>query len=119
MTKDYVGEALRAYEQDVTAPSALEFRRNESGSTNGGGKPLLAIDPGNLPAVAVQLRDIMAQSGALYNRGGPVRIRQSSSDAAPTASPVTTHGVVRLAHEHSRPVKDGAPCTLPDRVARP
>src|SRR5262245_54451096 len=81
------------------------------------GKPLLIIDPGNLPTVAINLRDILAQSGALYNRGTPARITLSSSDAMPIARPLTTHGVVRLAHELSRPVKNGEPATVPDRVA--
>jgi hypothetical protein len=81
------------------------------------GKPLLIIDPGNLPTVASHLRDIFANSGALYNRGTPARITLSSSDAMPIATPLTTHGVVRLAHEFSRPVKDGEPATVPDRVA--
>jgi putative DNA primase/helicase len=35
----------------------------------------------------------------------------------PIATPLTTHGVVRLAHELSRPVKNGEPATVPDRVA--
>src|SRR5262249_21656909 len=81
------------------------------------GRPLLNIDPGNLPTVATHLRDIFADSGTLYNRGTPVRITLSSSDAVPIATPLTTHGVVRLAHELSRPVKNGEPATLPDRVA--
>ena len=81
------------------------------------GRPLLNIDPGNLPTVATHLRDIFADSGTLYNRGTPVRITLSSSDAMPIATPLTTHGVVRLAHELSRPVKNGEPATLPDRVA--
>jgi len=81
------------------------------------GKPLLIIDPGNLPTVAINLRDILANSGTLYNRGTPARITPSSSDAMPVATPLTTHGVVRLAHELSRPVKNGEPATVPDRVA--
>jgi hypothetical protein len=35
----------------------------------------------------------------------------------PIATPLTAHGVVRLAHELSRPVKNGEPATVPDRVA--
>jgi len=79
--------------------------------------PLLNIDSGNLPTVALNLRDILANSGTLYNRGTPVRITLSSSDAVPIATPLTTHRVVRLAHEFSRPIKNGEPHTLPDRVA--
>jgi hypothetical protein len=102
--RDYVAEALG--EQPAT-----------NGGTSGSTKPLLIIDSGNLPVVAEELRDALARSGALYNRGTPVRITKPSSDAMPIASPLTTHGVVRLAHEHTRPIKDGEPATLPDRVA--
>jgi hypothetical protein len=80
-------------------------------------KPLLIVDPGNLPMVALNLRDILASSGTLYNRGTPTRITLSSSDAMPVAEPLTTHGVVRLAHDLCRPVKNNEPATLPDRVA--
>jgi hypothetical protein len=80
-------------------------------------KPLLIVDSGNLPTVALNLRDILAGSGTLYNRGTPARITLSSSDAMPVAEPLTTHGVVRLAHDLCRPVKDGEPATLPERVA--
>jgi putative DNA primase/helicase len=80
-------------------------------------KPLLVIDSGDLPSVALNLRDILAGSGALYNRGAPARLTLTSSDATPVATPLTTHGVVRLAHEFSRPIKNNEPVTLPDRVA--
>jgi hypothetical protein len=77
-------------------------------------KPLLDIDSSSLPSVAEQLRNILAGSGALYARGTLVRITLSSS---PVASPLSTHTVVRLAHQYARPVKNGKPATLPDRVA--
>jgi putative DNA primase/helicase len=80
-------------------------------------KPLLVIDSGDLPNVALDLRDILSGSGALYNRGAPARLTLTSSDATPVATPLTTHGVVRLAHEFSRPIKNNEPVTLPDRVA--
>jgi len=97
--------------------SCREDDARRAKATGADGKPLLIIDPGNLPTVATHLRDILADSGALYNRGTPVRITLSSSDAMPIATPLTAHGVVRLAHELSRPVKNGEPATVPDRVA--
>jgi hypothetical protein len=110
--------------EEVWAKSAREYAADRKATTtarsagiSGGTKPLLVIDPGNLPTVATQVRDILAASGTLYNRNGPVRITQPSSDAAPVATPLTTHGVVRLIHDVSRPVKNGEPATLPDRVA--
>ena len=97
--------------------SCREDDARRAKATGADGKPLLIIDPGNLPTVATHLRDILADSGALYNRGTPVRITLSSSDAMPIATPLTAHGVVRLAHELSRPVKNGEPATVPNRVA--
>ena len=113
-----------SWDEEAWARSAREYAANrkatitvDSAGISGGTKPLLVIDPGNLPTVATQVRNILAGSGTLYNRNGPVRIAQPSSDAAPVAAPLTTYGVVRLIHEVSRPVKDGEPATLPDRVA--
>ena len=82
-----------------------------SSSRNGSAsKPLLVIDPGNLPVVATQLRDALAQSGALYNRGAPVRITESSSDTVPIASPLTAHSVVRLCARLHAPGKGRRGC---------
>jgi hypothetical protein len=80
------------------------------------GKQLLLIDPGELPAVAERLRDILAASGALFERGVPVRIA-IPADGLPIAVTLTTHGVVRAAHQFCRPIKDAENATLPDRVA--
>ena len=54
--------------------SCREDDARRAKATGADGKPLLIIDPGNLPTVATHLRDILADSGALYNRGTPVRI---------------------------------------------
>jgi hypothetical protein len=92
-------------------------------STNGNGsevKPALIVDDGDLPAVAAKLRDILARSGALFDRGMPVRVVRPVDGGLPVALPLTHHGVVRVAHQHCWPQK---PCwppkntTLPDRVA--
>jgi hypothetical protein len=95
----------------AAVPDATHRRGNGQPAS---AKPLLIIDSGSLPRVAEQLRDILAGSGALYDRGMPVRITLSPS---PVASPLSTHTVVRLAHQYARPVKNGEPATLPDRVA--
>jgi hypothetical protein len=105
-----------SFEEQVERIRAQEYGKASNGG-HGVGKPVLIVDPGNLPVAATELRDIIAQSGALYNRNTPVRITPSSSDALPIACPLTTHGIVRLAHDLARPVKNGEPCTLPDRVA--
>jgi hypothetical protein len=80
-------------------------------------KEILVIEKGELPKVAETLRDIIAGSGKFFDRGVPVRITKRAGNKLPIASPLTTHGVVRAAHQLCRPIKDGEYATLPDRVA--
>jgi hypothetical protein len=107
----------------LTTPSTIEFNRDESGewhdAGNGGvsGKTILDIQKSNLPAAAIEVCDLLAQSGLLYNKNGPSRITQPSSDAAPIATPLTKDGVVMLVHDLAQPMRDSEPVTLPDRVA--
>jgi putative DNA primase/helicase len=110
-------DAAREYHED------RERERNRKGhhkgdggskstDANGAGKGPLVIDNGNLP----KLRDALARSGVLYDRGAPVRIALRGT-GEPIAEPLTVHGVVRLAHEVVRPIKNAEPATLPERVA--
>src|SRR5262245_19901695 len=78
---------------------------------------ILIIEPGDLPKVAERVRDLLAASGHFFDRGLPVRIAERAGSRLPVASPLTTHGVVRAAHQLCRPIKDGESATLPDRVA--
>ena len=78
---------------------------------------MLIIDPGELPTVAENLRNILASSGALFDRGVPVRIVKPADSGLPIAVALTTHGVVRMSHVYCRPMKNGENATLPDRVA--
>jgi hypothetical protein len=82
-----------------------------------GGKQVLFIEQGELPKVAETLRDIIAKSNVFFDRGVPVRITKRAGSKLPIASALTTHGVVRAAHQLCRPIKDAAYATLPDRVA--
>lgn len=43
-------------------------------------RPILIIDTGDLPRVARQLRDIIANSGQFFDRGGPARISWQASE---------------------------------------
>jgi hypothetical protein len=103
--------------------AAREYREEQAKKARGGGgngaktKPVLLVDPGELPVVAEKLRDILAGSGTLFDRGVPVRIAKPTDGGFPVATPLTNHGVVRMAHQLCRPVKDGKNATLPDRVA--
>ena len=97
-------------------PPKVDIAGNADGKTIGG-KEVLVIEQGELPKVAETLRDIIAKSNVFFDRGGPVRITKRAGSKLPIASALTTHGVVRAAHQLCRPIKDAAYATLPDRVA--
>lgn len=86
-------------------------------------KSELVIHAGNLPASAEDLRDLLAESGKLFDRGLPVRIVRPADGGLPAAIPLTKHNVVIEAHRLCQPVKlsvdrEPLPVTLPDRVAQ-
>jgi putative DNA primase/helicase len=86
-------------------------------------KRVLIVHPGNLPGTAECLRDLLAASGKLFDRGLPVRVIRPADGGLPSAVPLTKHNVVIQAHRLCQPVKvdaDGehVPVTLPDRVAQ-
>jgi hypothetical protein len=86
-------------------------------------KPELIIHAGDLPASAEALRDLLAQSEKLFDRGLPVRIIRNADGSLPSAMPLTRHNVVIEAHRLCQPVKvksagERVPVTLPDRVAQ-
>jgi len=86
-------------------------------------KPELIVHAGNLPATADGLRDLLAASGKLFDRGLPVRVIRPADGTLPSAVRLTKHNVVMEAHRLCQPVKidaDGerVPVTLPDRVAQ-
>jgi hypothetical protein len=82
----------------------------------------LTVDSGDYPSTAYRVRDLIAASGRLFDRGTPVLIPTPADEAAPVAMPVTRHHVVLATHRLARPVRiDGRgnviPVTLPNRVA--
>jgi hypothetical protein len=86
-------------------------------------KPELIVHAGNLPATAEALRDLLAQSGKLFDRGLPVRVIRPADGGPPSAMALTKHNVVIEAHRLCQPVKvnskgEHVPETLPDRVAQ-
>jgi hypothetical protein len=85
-------------------------------------KPDLLVHVGDLPATVHVLRNLLATSDSLFDRGGPVLIIRPVDGSMPIAVPLTRHGVVMEAHKLCQPVKIAAdgkrkPVTLPDRVA--
>jgi hypothetical protein len=86
-------------------------------------KPELVTHAGNLPATAEELRDSLAASGKLFDRGLPVRVVRPADGGPPSAVPLTKHNVIVEAHGLCQPMKVGAngehvPVTLPDRLAQ-
>jgi hypothetical protein len=86
-------------------------------------KPELIVYLGDLPATAEALRDLLAASGKLFDRGLPVRVIRPADGSLPSAVRLTKHNVVIEAHRLCQPVKvdeDGEyiPITLLDRVAQ-
>jgi putative DNA primase/helicase len=86
-------------------------------------KPQLRVHYGDLSATALAVRDLLAGSGRLYDRGVPVRVVTPTDGGLPFASPLTKHGVVMETHALCEPVRiigNGQlhPVTLPDRVAQ-
>ena len=68
-------------------------------------KPELVIHGGSLPATAEALRDLLAASGKLFDRGLPVRVIRPGDGSLPSAVPLTKHNVVIEAHRLCQPVK--------------
>jgi hypothetical protein len=86
-------------------------------------KPELVIHGGNLPATAEALRDLLAASGKLFDRGLPVPIIRLADGGPPSARPLTKHNVVMEAHRLCQPMKIDSngkhvPVTLLDRVSQ-
>jgi hypothetical protein len=86
-------------------------------------KPELVIHSSDLPAAALALREVLAGSEDLYDRGGPVRLVRPRHGKLPRANPLSKNQVVFLTHQLCQPVKKGGkgnscPITLPDRVAQ-
>ena len=49
-------------------------------------KPDLIVDPGDLPATARELRDLLASSGRLFDRGVPVKVVAPADGGIPTTT---------------------------------
>jgi hypothetical protein len=85
-------------------------------------KPDLIVHASNLPATAEALRDLLAASGGLFDRGMPVRIIKPADGGSPSATRLTKYRVVVETHRLCQPVRFDAKrelqqITLPDRVA--
>jgi hypothetical protein len=86
-------------------------------------KPELIVHRGNLPATAEALRDVLAASAKLFDRGMPVRLVDPADGGPPSALPLSRHNVVIECHRLCQPVLvksngDYVHVTLPDRAAQ-
>jgi hypothetical protein len=85
-------------------------------------KPDLIVHVGDVPATARAVRDLLAASGQLYDRGVPVKVRLSADGEPPIAVPLRASNVVMEVHSLCQPVsiqQDGRrlPATLSDRAS--
>lgn len=83
----------------------------------------LQVIASDLPASARAVRDVLAQSGSLFDRGGVVvRLAQAADGGPPIAIEVTPNGIVCETHQHCQPMawqgEQLKPVTLPERVAK-
>jgi putative DNA primase/helicase len=103
-------------------PSGARTEDNFGSWSPANDKPDLVIDPADLPASAYRLRDLLAKSGELFERGVPVKVVPGTDGGPPVAVSLIANDVLFEAHRLSRPVKlvgdEVVPVTLPDRVAR-
>lgn len=103
-------------------PGAILKRKKRKRSKAHNPVPDLLVDSGNLPGVAKAVRDLLAKSGSLFDRGVPVRLVPPANGGSPTAVPLSRQNVVMETHDLCRPVKVGMKdehiaVTLPERVA--
>ncbi len=86
-------------------------------------KPELIIEAGDLPSTVEALRELLADSDRLFDRGVPVRIVFPANSNLPVAIPLTKNNVVMEAHRKCQPMRFDrggklVAATLPDRVAQ-
>ncbi|AMN44058.1 hypothetical protein [Rhodoplanes sp. Z2-YC6860] len=85
-------------------------------------KPELMVVASDIPSTVHALRDLLAASDKMFDRGVPVRFVRTP-DGSPAAIPLTKNNVIIAAHRLCRPMKanvgaEPVPITLPDRVAQ-
>lgn len=66
-------------------------------------KPRLLVDRSNPDVTVADLRDVLAESGEIFDRGVPVRLVQDAQLGTLIAHPMTAEAVVLIAHTRCRP----------------
>ena len=75
-------------------------------------KPELIVHRGSLPDTAETVRDLLAASGRLFDRGLPVRVVRPADGGPPSAIPLTRHNVVMETHRLCQPMQKDSRATL-------
>ena len=75
------------------------------GGAAGKGKPRLLVRPADPDVTVAELRDHLAASGRLYDRGVPVRLARDNQQGGMVAHPMAADGLIREAHLCCRPFK--------------
>ena len=86
-----------------TIENAEDFREDPAVEADGQ-KPRLLIEDCSPDRTVAALRDILASSGELYDRGVPVRVAFDRIQQAPVAQALSAEALVMLAHRICRPV---------------
>ena len=86
-------------------------------------KPRLLVDPANPDRTVAALRDILRNSGGLYDRGVPVRLAFDQAQRGMVAQVLTPEVLVLLAHSVCRPYRvkrkaDGTEIEVDTRLPR-
>lgn len=93
------------------------------GGAAGPGKPRLLVRAADPDVTVANLRNHLAATGELYDRGGVVvRLARDATTGGMVAHPMTADGIVRAAHRYCRPFskragKDGAVEEVDARVS--
>jgi hypothetical protein len=81
-------------------------------------KPDLLVDPGNLPATARELLDVLAASGRFFDRGVPVKIVPDSHGGRTKSPPRSPHILTEAAAARRKKTDQSlAPSSLADEGA--
>src|SRR5262245_10049310 len=98
-------DLANATQNELDAIAIANDSQQQKKKDNGITSVDLVVDGGNLPNVAVEVRDLLAGSGRLFDRGLPVRLVTPADGSVPSAVPLNGERVVIETHRLCRPVK--------------
>jgi len=126
MFPESIATLPQAEREAIFAEQAREYREPAEPFPNDGRgdlpcrkeKPRLQVENCNPDHAVSALRDILAKSGQLYDRGAPVCLAFDQAQGGVVAQLITSEALMLMAHTISRPyvakVKDGGPAVEVD-----